>query len=163
VYPPFSLVTLVSFLKPHVPCPTTYRQLIMHSTDMRGSAADLMAPLEVVAQFVGAVEGHAAVIDSANEPGRAMLLHVAAAVTSATKGLAAALKGTGDAMAECRCRHSDGSWWRCGDGLLGLNSVINVELRLNPFLEVEMMLGLRIRKPWLGSVRIELESIGTPE
>jgi hypothetical protein len=116
------------------------------------------------------MEGLVAAGERANEPGRAMLLHVAAAVTSATKGLAAALKGTGDAIAECRCRHSDGSWWSCGEGLPRLNSFINVELRLDPFVEVEMRLGqiwrcqgLRSREPWLGSERVELEFIGTPK
>jgi hypothetical protein len=98
-------VPRTSFLQPRDPCPTTYRQLIMHSTDTRGLVVDLMAPLEVVAQFVGAVEGHVTAGERANEPGRAMLLHVAAAVTSATEGLSAAM-GAGDATAR-RWRRSD--------------------------------------------------------
>jgi hypothetical protein len=66
--------------------------------NLRGLLINLATPLEVVAQLVSAVEGHVATGKSANESRRAVLFHVTAAVTSATKSLAAAI-GAGDTIA----------------------------------------------------------------
>jgi hypothetical protein len=60
---------------------------------------NLVTLSEVIAQLVGASEGHGAAVERANEPGRTVLQHVAAAVTSTTKSLAAARRRAGDAIA----------------------------------------------------------------
>jgi hypothetical protein len=69
---------------------------------------NLVTLSEVIAQLVGASEGHSAAVERADEPGRAVLQHVATAVTSTTEGLAATRRGAVDTIAGGRWERRDG-------------------------------------------------------